>query len=84
MLRCRRVRRLRQVQDLVLGNLEGARIRGALHHRVVVGEHRLVGRMHVMVEEGVGAMGGLWHWGGRRDELGFVLRVRLVAGERAR
>lgn len=83
MLRCRRVRRLRQVQDLVLGNLEGARIRGALHHRVVVGEHRLVGRMHVMVEEGVGAMGGLWHWGGRRDELGFVLRVGLVGGERA-
>jgi len=39
--------------------------------------------MHVVVEEGVGAMGGLGDRGGRRDELGFVLRVRLVGGERA-
>jgi len=81
-LRCRRVR-LRQVQDLMLWHLEGTRIRWTLHHRVVVGEHRLVGRMHVVVEEGVGAVGGLGDWGGRRDELGFVLRVRLVGGERA-
>ena len=76
--------RLRKVQDLMLWHLEGTRIWWTLHHWVVVGKHRLVGRMHVMVEERVGAMGGLGHRGGRWDELGFVLRVRLVAGERAR
>ena len=63
MLRCRRVR-LRQVQDLMLWHLEGTRIRRTLHHWVVVGEHRLVGRMHVVVEEGVGAVGGLGGRGG--------------------
>jgi len=61
----------------MLWHLEGARIRRTLHHRVVVGEHRLVGGVHVVVEERVGSVGGLGDRGGRRDELGFVLRVGL-------
>ena len=49
---------LGEVEDLVLGHLQRVGIRWTLHHWVVVREHGLVGGVGV-VEEGVGAVGGL-------------------------